>query len=311
MTIFSVDMVKKYQYAPAALTVWKIFLTFRDSTLRVPILQSLAVIGKGNDEVIAGMNNFLSTQNTLFRSGENIDMQVLDTFIFALGKIGNKDSFSPLFTTYSLGYSDSITKRTQGAIDGLGIDVGSMLNEIINRNQPIEKLAALKVGLQLTTLSREKRGELAENALRIGTTSKSEIQLDQNALTELRLVSARELTSLKWQSASAVAVQHFQDFLGQYNRNRIPKSYFLEAIALLGAVSTTEAAQTLAMYLQFINTQMEQGKPSDEQIVLAVINNLGALGDKTAFDQLLYVSYLQYSDTIKKAAQDALQKLRW
>ena len=125
------------------------------------------------------------------------------------------------------------------------------------------------------------------------------------------MLAARELTNLKWQSASSIAIQHFQDFQVQYARNRIPKSYFLEAIALLGAVATSEAAQTLALYLQYINTQMEQGKASDEQITIAVIYNLGLLGDKIAFDQLLYVSYLQYSDTIKKAAQEALQKLKW
>lgn len=311
MMLFSVEMVKKYQYKPSAGSVWKLFLTFRDSSIRVPILQALAVIGMDNQEVIASMNNFLNTQNTLFRAGEVIDMQVMDAMLFALGNIGNKDSFAPIFTAYSLGYSDAITKRAQSAIDSLGFDVGVMLNEIISRNQPVEKLAALKIGLQLTTLPKEKRGELAENALSVGTSSKSDIQLDQNALTELRLYAARELTNLKWQSASSVAIQHFQDFQNQYTRNRIPKSYFLEAIALLGAVSTTEAAQTLALYLQYINTQMEQGKAPDEQITLAVINNLGLLGDKISFDQLLYVSYLQYSDTIKKAAQDALQKLRW
>ena len=311
MTLFSVEMVKKYQYAPAASTVWKLFLTFRDSSIRVPILQTLAVIGKENQDVIASMNNFLNTQNTLFRAGEVIDMQVMDALLFALGKIGNKDSFNPIFTAYSLGYGESITKRAQAAIDSLGVDVGSMLNEIITRNQPVEKLAALKIGLQLTTLPKEKRGEIAENALRIGTTTKSDIQFDQNALLELRLLAARELTNLKWQSASSIAIQHFQDFQVQYARNRIPKSYFLEAIALLGAVATYEAAQTLALYLQYINTQMEQGKASDEQITIAVIYNLGLLGDKIAFDQLLYVSYLQYSDTIKKAAQEALQKLKW
>ncbi|HQG40709.1 MAG TPA: hypothetical protein PLV76_07450, partial [Spirochaetales bacterium] len=149
MTLFSVEMVKKYQYAPAASTVWKLFLTFRDSSIRVPILQTLAVIGKENQDVIASMNNFLNTQNTLFRAGEVIDMQVMDALLFALGKIGNKDSFNPIFTAYSLGYGESITKRAQAAIDSLGVDVGSMLNEIITRNQPVEKLAALKIGLQL------------------------------------------------------------------------------------------------------------------------------------------------------------------
>jgi hypothetical protein len=44
---------------------------------------------------------------------------------------------------------------------------------------------------------------------------------------------------------------------------------------------------------------------------LAVVGNLGILGDKTAFDHLLYIGYLQYPESVKRAARDALQKLRW
>ena len=54
-----------------------------------------------------------------------------------------------------------------------------------------------------------------------------------------------------------------------------------------------------------------QGKVFDEQTVMAVIRNLGILGDKVAFDYLLYIGYLKYPDSIKKAAKDALQNLKW
>jgi hypothetical protein len=43
--------------------------------------------------------------------------------------------------------------------------------------------------------------------------------------------------------------------------------------------------------------------------VLAVIQNLGSLGDKVAFDYLLYARLLDYSDSIKKAAQESLNQL--
>jgi hypothetical protein len=38
---------------------------------------------------------------------------------------------------------------------------------------------------------------------------------------------------------------------------------------------------------------------------------LGDLGDKTAFDYLLYVGYLSYPETVKKASRDALARLAW
>ena len=45
--------------------------------------------------------------------------------------------------------------------------------------------------------------------------------------------------------------------------------------------------------------------------MLALIQALGDLGDKTAFDYLLYVGYLEYPESVKKASRDALARLQW
>jgi hypothetical protein len=76
-------------------------------------------------------------------------------------------------------------------------------------------------------------------------------------------------------------------------------------------MGSTEAAQALAIYLQFVNGQTEQGIPFDEDILLANIAALGELGDKASFDYLLQIGYLQYTEAVKRAAKDALLKLRW
>ena len=56
---------------------------------------------------------------------------------------------------------------------------------------------------------------------------------------------------------------------------------------------------------------MEKGTPVASEIVLAVINTLGAIGDKSAFDSLLAVTYLNYEESVLTAARDALSGLRW
>ena len=45
--------------------------------------------------------------------------------------------------------------------------------------------------------------------------------------------------------------------------------------------------------------------------MLAVIGNLGKLGDKVAYDDLMYTKYLSYSTQIKDAAQKAIKNLKW
>ena len=55
----------------------------------------------------------------------------------------------------------------------------------------------------------------------------------------------------------------------------------------------------------------EEENEVNDEIILAVINALGAIGDKTAFDSLLAVSYLDYNDQILQAARKALSGLRF
>jgi hypothetical protein len=65
------------------------------------------------------------------------------------------------------------------------------------------------------------------------------------------------------------------------------------------------------LYLDSLNKEMEKGTVPSKQVVLAVITALGGLGDKTAFDYLLYVTYLEYPEEVIAAARDALAKLKW
>ena len=76
-------------------------------------------------------------------------------------------------------------------------------------------------------------------------------------------------------------------------------------------MSSSEAAQVLALQLGFINSRTEKTGLYDEAIILAIINSLGELADKSAFDNLLYIGYLNYPDKIQSAAREALARLKW
>ena len=85
----------------------------------------------------------------------------------------------------------------------------------------------------------------------------------------------------------------------------------LPVIACMGSMQANEAAQALSIFLGLLNSETEQKKTYNEQLLLAVIKSLGELGDKTAFDYLLYVGYLEYPETVKQASRDALARLNW
>ncbi len=311
MSILSVNMIRKYKYAPAAENLWNLFEVYKENLVRVPVLQTLAEVAVGNKTILTELNSFLDVQISLFKAGTRIDQSVLDASIYALGRLGDASSFPYLFAAYTASVSKTVTDRAGVAMSTLKGDYASLLADVIKSHPPAEKLAALEAGLRGEALVAEKRAALAEVALAVGVPYMSASPADQAFIIALRASAARELTTREWQKASPLAVKHFYDFQLQFNRGQVSKSNFLEAIALLGAMGTNEAAQALALYLQIINTETEQGKSFDEQISLAVVNNLGRLGDKAAFDYLLYMGYLQYPDSVKKAARDALQKLRW
>jgi hypothetical protein len=44
---------------------------------------------------------------------------------------------------------------------------------------------------------------------------------------------------------------------------------------------------------------------------MGIIAALGQLGDRVAFDDLMYTQYLGYSAAVKKASRTALEKLKW
>ena len=74
---------------------------------------------------------------------------------------------------------------------------------------------------------------------------------------------------------------------------------------------STGTAQTLSNYLADLNRNAEQSMYPAKPVVLAVIKGLGVLGDKAAFDNLLYVTYLTYPQDVIAAAREALAKLKW
>jgi hypothetical protein len=68
----------------------------------------------------------------------------------------------------------------------------------------------------------------------------------------------------------------------------------------------------LTQYLVQINAYTERVREFDSTIVLAVIENLGQLGDKVAFDDLQYVEYLKsYSPEVLAAARKVRASLKW
>jgi hypothetical protein len=182
---------------------------------------------------------------------------------------------------------------------------------VIKNNPPAEKLAAFRVGAHNAGFTDAQRGELAETALRVSLEFLATNAESAAAISELRYQSAPVLTELKWTRATDLAARHFYQVQTDYGNGSVPKEQFLGAITCLGAMGSSGAAQVLALQLGYLNSRMERNGSFDEAVILGVVNALGEIGDKTAFDALLYISYLNYPEQIQAAARASLNRLKW
>ena len=96
-----------------------------------------------------------------------------------------------------------------------------------------------------------------------------------------------------------------------YDSSSMTEEQFKTVITSLRNIAPLDAVAPLISYLEELNDRTEKGSPVASEIALAVINTLGAIGDKAAFDSLLAVTYLNYEESVLTAARDALSGLRW
>ena len=284
-----------------------LFNIYNDVQVRVEILGALGSM-EADVQVVTGLNNWLKLQNDRFRSGLEVEQQVIAEAVVTLGELGDSSSFPIVFSTGSAKYSDDITYKANLALKNLEGSYSQSLIEVIKTSVPADKLAALKLAIIDDEMSIEEKGNLFKTALETGVISK--VDIDEATMRELRYSAVRQLTQLKWADASDLVIEHFNQVSVEYERGIAPKSSVLEAISCLGAMGTHEAASRLTLYLEFMNSYMENGQEIDLQISLAVIVNIGIIGDSIAFDHLLYSGYLDYPASVKRAAREALNSLK-
>jgi hypothetical protein len=127
----------------------------------------------------------------------------------------------------------------------------------------------------------------------------------------MRYLAAAALTPLRWARAGSLAIKNFYRVQEDYNRNLAAKERLLEAIACLGATGNSDAALVAILQLGLISARMEKKSGYDADITIALVQALGRIGDKAAFDHLLHIRHLSYGENVQAAAREAIDRLKW
>ena len=309
LTALTVRLAGLRHYNTTAELLWKLFTVTDDVGVKVEILSSLGEL-KPSDEVVKGINTWLRAENEKVRKGAAVDVKLLSEAVVSLGTIGNPSSFNVVFSTGALQYSDEITEEASSALKKLGADYSGALIDVIKNNSPSEKLLAVNLAETDAELTPTQKGKIFQTALQTGITDQHVGKSDEQLLRKVRFEGVRQLTNLHWTAASPLAIQNFNTTLAEMDNGRASASQLIDSINFLGSVATHEAAARLSVYLEVLNSHKERGQQINTQVVMAVITSLGKLGDKTAFDNLLYAGYLDYASSVKKAAREALNNLK-
>ncbi|HCC38318.1 MAG TPA: hypothetical protein DEQ14_12345 [Treponema sp.] len=291
--------------------LWGVFLRYNDLLVREEVLNALGELGRGNGMVCAHLNQYLAEQNRLSRSRQNTDQFAVSACIKTLVKLGDSSSFAPLFGALIADYPTAVRSEAHAALNALPGDYRRFLDDVIRNNTPSEKLAAFLAGTGNRRFSPAEQGRFAETAME-EVLRYNPVSTDEKAsIAALGYQAALTLTRLRWSQASDLVVRYFYRIQSEFHYGGIPKERFVEAVNCLGAMGTSEAAESAALLLGLINAQTEKTGLYDEDITLALVIALGTIGDKAAFDHLSYISYLPYTDAVKNAAKESIDHLKW
>lgn len=286
----------------------QLFEVFEDETVRIAVLDKF--------ENVSNSKSFFKVQNLMNGYLKELDANsqnsaVTKKVIELVGKTGNEESFLIVYRLWKEKKYPEFSPEIQNSL--LRLSYANITESIkLISSSSIEEIGEF-FGLinNSSEIPLNFKAEIAENAL-LATIHYMEDKSEKNAVTAgLQLKLLKAISDANWTRGAGLSVRFFAIAKDEYKNSCLNDEQFIQVIECIAKLSSPDAAQTISAYLAEINSETEKNNFSAQNVVLAVINSLGALGDKTAFDNLLYVTYLNYPEDVKTAARNSLAKLKW
>ena len=237
---------------------------------------------------------------------------VINVVLDSLNQIGDNNSFKILYNClFEKQLSQYYPQIESVVVNLIPISMNEVLQLVYCKNfVHIEKIFTLIN--KNDKISQKSLSEIAENVLNESILLLENSTNDnEDAITKIQMDCIKILESNNWTKASKSLINYFGCVKELYNSSKISEVDFISVIKALESIAPLDAIKPLTNYLVELNSRVEQNQEYSEQIALAVVNTLGAIGDKAAFDSLLSVTYLTYPESVLAAARNALAKLKW
>ena len=294
--------------------LWNIFVLFDDSQIKVAVLDALSVAVSKNKRLVSP---YLEGIHTFVAESTATDSDSLASSIAAiklLGLMADPNSFEILFRLMNSSISPKLNQAIESSLASVIPSAQPTLLRHISQDyySMAEKYRLFLIVQKNDKISSLFKAELAEKALSATIIKTEDVSKMEPEALSLQLAAVQQIDESDWTRAASIVAEYFVQAQQQFNLGLITQEQFLGVVTCLEGLATSHSVSALVNYLGVLNTAAAQKVSSiDQEVLLAVIESLGALGDKAAFDNLLYVTYLPYPETITTAARTALAGLKW
>lgn len=286
----------------------KLFNIFSSSnTVQIAVLSKILLLKDSiqTTDFTEELNNYLQSDGIA-----TADKSVLKSVISTLESIGNNKSFNILFSLYINPEFESVQNDLETTLIKLAPNYIDEILYIINEKDIAKNKPLFEKIVKNSKISKNNLCEIAENLLN-SSILYVENSTEKDDFTKLQIEVLQVLSSNNWTRASSSAISFFIFAKDKFTNGLISEEDMIKIVSSLINVAPIESISPLVSYLVELNSLTEMGKSVSIPVVEAVIKTLGAIGNKSAFDSLLGVTYLNYPESVLSAAREALAGLKW
>ncbi|MCI5608506.1 MAG: hypothetical protein MR408_03545 [Spirochaetia bacterium] len=298
------DSLSQDEKAEFSEKILEIFNSFSDENVRIAVLNKISSGTLDSPSFVELLNSFLSDDF------QNFSQDFYKNLISASGEIGNEQTFKILFEKYRDDSYKSFKSELKESIVKLSDNSVKDITDIISSGNLSDLRFIFETIVQNEKKTQVFRSQIAENIL----SASIYITEDNSSLNELILLQVEVMKFLaesKWTRGSDTILKFYNLAKNEYTNGIMNTSDFCIVIKAVSETVPIKAVSLFSDYLIELNRQKENDADVQEEIVLALISALGAIGDKNAFDSLLSVTYYDYSDEVINKARSALAGLKW
>lgn len=285
-----------------------LFALTGNEDLQIELLRIFSSTSMDNQSIVDLINTYTTN---LFASDDAQKNTKLLLMVDILANFGSISSFPILFDCYAYSNNQELSMAASLALNALANTYEDEVYKLITKGTSHEKLYTLNLVIKNDKNSDFFKAEVAEKSLSNATyTIENVSNIDSNTIA-LQMAAINELMRISWTRSATLIKDFFILAKQEYKAGLLNDDQFVQIIFAFSQLSAIEAATHLSAYLVELNQAQTENIPYSKPIVLAVIQSLGLLGNKIAFDSLFYATYLEYPEDIILAARDALAALKW